>query len=270
MGKRSGQFDRIPKDKYATPREAVLPLLPQLPARTLFAEPCAGNGALIDLLASEGHQCVLASDVAPERPWIQVLDALELRNIDADMVITNPPWTRNILHPIIDHLSAILPCWFLFDADWAYTRQSADLIRRCAKIVPIGRIKWIPDSPHVGKDNACWYQFLPGHSIGPRFVGRETIRKGHVETQTTSLPLVQATDGPRSSEIKSDARSCDSLLAGRNANGASLPAMQQSERRDDAGSVGIVPASSSSLLETLRSKMRPMVLPRIDPGALGE
>lgn len=270
MSKRSAQFERIPKDKYATPREALLPLLSQLPARTVFAEPCAGNGALIDLLASEGHQCVWASDVAPERPWIQAIDALNLQVIDADMVITNPPWTRGLMHPIIDHLSAMLPCWFLFNADWAYTRQSADLIRRCAKIVPIGRIKWVPGSPHVGKDNCAWYQFLPGHTIGPRFVGREIIRKGDVETQAASLPLVQATNGPRPSETESDARSYNSVLARRNANGAGVLAMQQNQGRDDARGMAAIPASSSSLLETLRSKMRPMVLPRIDPGALGE
>src|ERR1700730_15115432 len=146
MSKRSLQFDRIPKDKYATPREAVLPLLPQLPARTVFAEPCAGNGALIDHLAAAGQQCVWATDTTPEREDVAYADALTLRNIGADMFVTNPPWSRELMHPIIDHLSAMLPCWFLFDSDWSYTVQSSELIRRCSKIVPVGRIKWIPDS----------------------------------------------------------------------------------------------------------------------------
>src|ERR1700722_17608958 len=165
MGKRSN-LPRISKDKYATPREAVLPLLPFLPARTVFAEPCAGNGALIDHLAREGHQCIWATDTAPERDDVACADALTLRNIGADMFITNPPWSRTAMHQIINHLSKQLPCWFLFDADWAFTHQSAELIKRCSRIIPVGRIKWIPDSEHVGKDNCAWYEFLPGHTEG--------------------------------------------------------------------------------------------------------
>ena len=48
MGKRS-DFDRIPRDYYPTPKAAVGPLLPHLLPATLFIEPCAGEGHLIDL-----------------------------------------------------------------------------------------------------------------------------------------------------------------------------------------------------------------------------
>jgi hypothetical protein len=171
MSKRSN-FQKIERDKYRTPREAVLPLLAQLPAETIFAEPCAGNGVLIDHLTAAGHKCIWASDIEPERADIKPADAMCLTEIGADMVITNPPWTRSIMHPLIDHLSAMLPCWFLFDASWAFTRQSSDLIRRCSKIVPIGRVKWFPDSPYLGMDDAAWYEFRPGHTIGPRLVPR--------------------------------------------------------------------------------------------------
>jgi hypothetical protein len=180
MGKRS-EFPKLDKDKYKTPREAVFPLLAQLPAGTLFAEPCAGDGILIDHLKAAGHSCIWASDIEPERDDVQFADALNLSFIQADMVITNPPWTRSSLHPIIEHLSALLPCWFLFDADWPHTRQSADLIGRCSKIVPVGRIKWIPGSAHIGKDNCCWYEFLPSHTIGPRLVPRQIKRESRAE-----------------------------------------------------------------------------------------
>jgi hypothetical protein len=53
MGKRSS-FDRVPRDFYPTPYEAVLPLLAHLP-RCTFNEPCAGNGALIRHLQQHGH-----------------------------------------------------------------------------------------------------------------------------------------------------------------------------------------------------------------------
>ena len=45
-------------------------------------------------------------------------------------------------------------CWLLFDANWAHTRQSRDLIQHCCRILPIGRVRWIPGSPYTGKDDA--------------------------------------------------------------------------------------------------------------------
>ncbi len=175
MSKRSN-FPKIDKDKYHTPRKAVGPLLEQLPARTIFAEPCAGNGALIDHLTASGHQCVWASDISPERDDILAANALELKDIGADMFVTNPPWSRASMHPIIAHLSSMLPFWALFDADWIYTKQSAALIDRCAKIVPVGRIKWIPGSKHSGMDSCAWHLFMPGHILGPRFIGYHSRR----------------------------------------------------------------------------------------------
>jgi hypothetical protein len=43
----------------------------------------------------------------------------------ASMFITNPPWDRKVLHPLIEHLSSIAPTWLLFDADWMHTKQSS-------------------------------------------------------------------------------------------------------------------------------------------------
>jgi hypothetical protein len=175
VGKRSN-FPRMEKDYYVTPKSAVLPLLPFLSPRTLFAEPCAGSGELIDHLVGEGHKCVWATDVAPRRPDVAQTDA---RTIDeherfrgTTTIITNPPWTRSLMHPIIEHLSSMYRCWFLFDADWMHTKQSSELIKKCDTIISVGRVKWMPDTPYVGKDNCCWYRFLPGHADGPRFVGR--------------------------------------------------------------------------------------------------
>ena len=42
MGKRS-DFERVERDFYPTPIEAVMPLVPHLPKTGLFAEPCAGD-----------------------------------------------------------------------------------------------------------------------------------------------------------------------------------------------------------------------------------
>jgi len=64
MGKRS-DFERKPRDYYITPFEAVEPLIEHLPKHFTFAEPCAGNGALIKHLET-GGVCMWASDIEPQ------------------------------------------------------------------------------------------------------------------------------------------------------------------------------------------------------------
>lgn len=171
MGKRSN-FERKPRDWYPTPREAVQPLLPHLAPATRFIEPCAGDGALCDWLSEAGHRCVFASDIEPRGKDIEQADALEVSWVAAPTLITNPPWSREVLHKMIAHFSAAAPTWLLFDADWMHTRQAAPYLPWLRKIVSVGRVKWIPDSPFTGKDNCCWHLF-DQHSDAPAvFVGR--------------------------------------------------------------------------------------------------
>lgn len=164
MAKRS-KFPRIPRDLYRTwDPKAIVPLLAHLPAGARYGEPCAGGADLINLLAPHAS-CVWASDIKPLAPGIETLDMMACALGDADMFVTNPPWTRKLLHPLILHLSDQAPTWLLFDADWAHTKQARPFMPRCRKIVSVGRLKWIPDSKHQGKDNAAWYLFdrpIPG------------------------------------------------------------------------------------------------------------
>lgn len=172
MGKRS-DFVRIARDFYSTPISAVLPLLPHLEEGTKFAEPCAGDGRLVKHLESFGHECVLATDIEPQDESVDQLDIFDLQwTSDADMFITNPPWDRKILHPIITHLSDIAPTWLLFDADWVHTKQSAEYMPRLQKIVSIGRVKWIEDSKMTGKDNCAWHLFDVNNKEETKFYGR--------------------------------------------------------------------------------------------------
>lgn len=101
MGRRSN-FVRIEKDKYDTvdPR-AVPPLLGHLIGNE-FIEPCAGKGFLIDQLMRNGLTCVSASDIAPDGFAIAQQDALTITEAKAQ-IITNPPWKRKWLHPMIEH-----------------------------------------------------------------------------------------------------------------------------------------------------------------------
>ena len=115
MGKRS-DFVRRERDKYFTPMQAVLPLLPHLKKYSTFYEPCAGDGCLIKHLDFHNHTCIEAWDIEPQDKSIIQANALDLTfNIKYDYIITNPPWDRKILHPMIEHFSNQLPTWLLFD-----------------------------------------------------------------------------------------------------------------------------------------------------------
>jgi len=158
MGKRS-DFERKPRDFYPTPMEAVKPLLEHLPKDFTFAEPCAGNGALIEHLETKGI-CMWASDIEPQADGIHKNDYSDVgfdELIESEYVITNPPWDRKILHPMIEYFSPKIKTWLLFDADWMHTKQSVPYMNMCSKIVSVGRIKWFGNM--TGKDNCAWYLF---------------------------------------------------------------------------------------------------------------
>ena len=174
MGKRS-DFERVPRDFYPTPYEAVVPLLPHLVGVRTFHEPCAGDGRLIDHLETNNLRCVGASDISPRRDGIKSRNAFDIRDCLGEVFITNPPWDRKILHPLIYRLSDIAPTWLLFDADWCHTRQSIGPMCRCKKIVSVGRVKWIPGSKMTGKDNCAWYLFDKRRVGQTAFYGR-TVR----------------------------------------------------------------------------------------------
>jgi hypothetical protein len=154
-------------DDYPTiDPNAITPLAPFLGNIKRFAEPCAGEGHLVRHLEAAGLVCGYSADIAAG--W----DALEAKGFGyIDAIITNPPWTRDILHRMIAHFQSIAPTWPLFDADWAHTKQSAPYINRCSHIVVVGRLRWIEGTKMKGKDNCAWHRFDINHSGGPHFVG---------------------------------------------------------------------------------------------------
>lgn len=172
MGKRSS-FERIPRDYYPTPAEAVRPLLPHLPDGSYFVEPCAGDGALVDALEAAGHRCGMASDIEPRRAGIVEKDALKVCWSEVDLIITNPPWDRKVLHPMIAHFAEQCQTWLLFDADWIHTRQAAPFMPWLVKVVSVGRVKWIKDSPFTGKDNCAWHLFDARNNAPAQLFGRQ-------------------------------------------------------------------------------------------------
>ena len=159
MGKRSN-FERKPRDFYPTPFEAVEPLIEHLPRNFTFCEPCAGNGALVSHLEWHGGTCMWASDIEPQLEGIHEMRCSDLEEshcLESEFIITNPPWSRNMLHTMIDHFPELKPTWLVFDADWMHTRQASPYLFNCRKIVSVGRVKWFGNT--TGKDNCAWYLF---------------------------------------------------------------------------------------------------------------
>lgn len=174
MSKRTPGFERRAMDAYDTPEAGVLPLLPFIQDVRSYAEPCAGNGYLIRALKKHGLNCVWASDIRTDvKPPIKGgLDALSLTRpmIDrADAVISNPPWTRGIMMPMIKHLMRLKPTWMLFDSDFMHNQQAASLIIHCRAIISVGRLRWIEGTEHASLDNCCWYLFDGRHIGQPVF-----------------------------------------------------------------------------------------------------
>lgn len=170
MGKRSPGLPQRPRGYWPTPREAVVPLIPYLPARARYGEPCAGNGALIGHLRElwPGGQNVWASDIHPDAGGIETIDALQIyRRPDqiwhVDLWITNPPWPKTGQRgdpalSIILNLTTVAPGWFLLPFAFAANSYFSRVIDRCSDIVPIGRVSWVGNG-QPGKDDSAWFRF---------------------------------------------------------------------------------------------------------------
>lgn len=177
MGKRSN-FERVERDFYPTPIQAVIPLMTHLPKTFTYAEPCAGDGRLarhLDDLTDSNCIATLLSDIEPRDDGVEKYDALTVKvPSNTDFIITNPPWDRKLLHPLIDNFATQRPTWLLFDANWMFTKQAKDYLFWCEKIVTIGRVKWIEGTKQSGKDDSCWYLFDSKNTKPTTFFGKST------------------------------------------------------------------------------------------------
>jgi hypothetical protein len=159
MSKRNpGAFERRDNDAYTTPPKALWPLALHLRQAHIhtFAEPCAGDGALVIALEQAGFKCRYAGDIQTGQDALQLtVQAVH----EADVIITNPPYERVLMHRLIEVFRRLKPTWLLLEADWLFTVQSAPFMLHCSDIVPIGRVRWIPGSGSDGFDNYCWARF---------------------------------------------------------------------------------------------------------------
>jgi hypothetical protein len=163
-------FPRRKHDEYLTPYKAALPLFPFLTGVRTFVEPCCADGRLIRHIESIGPLCVYSGDI---QTGTDALTDVVLPRIIADAIITNPPYTWEILEPMIVRFGSIAPTWLLLEADFKHTINAAPYIPMCSDVVSIGRVRWFDDTPSEGKVNYAWYRFHAQHSRGPQFHPRQ-------------------------------------------------------------------------------------------------
>jgi len=176
MSKRSN-FDKVPRDFYPTTDPKAVPTkLVEFIRGKSYAEPCYGNGDLEDLLMDVAT-CKWRSDVRETVSSSKVMDALEVTKEDLegiDLIVTNPPFSKDVLLPLIDHFVNLKPTWLLLPAGYMNNIYFGPYMKRCSRVVSIGRIKWFKDSKHTSTDDFCWYFWTKGATTDTRtiFYGR--------------------------------------------------------------------------------------------------
>ena len=176
MGKRSEGFEKISRDFYPT----IDPVAGEALARvigpyTYYIEPCCGSGDLVNMLYEWGIYCEKSTDVVTT--FGEIKDATTYTKDDvevADYFITNPPFNWKMLQPILDTLPEVLPTWLLLPADVMHNVRMGPYMKKCRKIVSIGRMYWFieEDGKKVrGVDNYAWFEFVD-HEVETKFVGR--------------------------------------------------------------------------------------------------
>jgi hypothetical protein len=184
-GARQSRVEKKPLDSYDTidPR-AVAALLPHLPRRTWFVEPCAGKGDLVRQLEAAGHRCSLAMDIAPRAALIAQRDALspDWTVPMGGVIISNPPFEWPLVQQLLDAFATRSLAWVLLEAGFAHTKRAGPLIQRCRKIVTIGRLRWEEGSQHSSTKDYAWYLFGQTASPGnaPSFYGHAWVNPQNI------------------------------------------------------------------------------------------
>jgi len=168
VSKRSS-FDKIPKDFYSTTDpKAIPPKLVEFIRGKSYAEPCYGEGDLEDLLMDVAV-CRWRSDIR-DTGCCKLWDAMCLSQHElehCDTILTNPPFSRDVLLPMIDHFISLKPTWLLLPAGYMHNRYFTPYMEKCSLVVSIGRLRWFKDSKHTSTDDFAWYFFPKEGSVVP-------------------------------------------------------------------------------------------------------
>jgi hypothetical protein len=159
------------KNNVGTPFEVTDLLVPYLAPDRPVTEPCAGAYRLAARLEHHGVEVAEAFDIVPRDPRVEVGDAIV--RIPRHVAITNPPFQRDLLVPILTAATRRPKgAWFLLPSDALMNKWFAPVVQHVHQIVPIGRVRWIEGSASVGYENYAWVRFGPDqkHFLRPRTV----------------------------------------------------------------------------------------------------
>lgn len=178
MGKRNQTNVVVEKDYWPTIdpdciNEGILPFFKS----RVYAEVCYGEGHL------EGHLegislCKWRSDIRETLDGCKVMDALDITKEDllgVDHIVTNPPYSWDMLEPLLDYLPKVKPTWLLLKADLMHNKRMGKYMKDCSWVVSVGRLSWVPNEGGKlvkGVDNFAWYRFNHNWGNSTRFVGR--------------------------------------------------------------------------------------------------
>ena len=143
-----------------------------LDPETRFIEPCVGEGVLWSGGIFEARwPCAGDAYDLPHDARTKRYPCQRRRDLHNERL-----WACSVLHEIIVNLSsqatdlALARCGL--DAT-PYEQDRDPFMPRLRAIVSVGRLKWIPGSPHTGKDNVAWILFdRPDDRANIRFIGR--------------------------------------------------------------------------------------------------
>lgn len=140
--------NRQRNDFYPTPPEVTRALLESYDFDSHIWEPCAGDGAMTDVLKGYGF-ITYSSDIDPQREDIEKFDFLKMKYKLADAIITNPPFS--IAEDIIRKCLELDVSQFalLLKSTYWHAKRRTDLFyeNTPAAILPLN---WRPDFLNKG------------------------------------------------------------------------------------------------------------------------
>jgi len=153
-------------DEYYTPRYVWSDILHYIPRDKLYLDPFYGDGGNINNLNELGINCVGFN--------IDYFDAL--RSLDYDIILSNPPFSRNILVEFLYNLSSldkpfiiILPITKIFSK---YFKTSFSKYKDIQIIIPSKRMSFIDHTNSNKRSNpsfvccyVCYKMDLPSDII---------------------------------------------------------------------------------------------------------
>lgn len=181
MGKRSN-FAKRARDYYATPLDPIKPLVGYLLGQT-YAELCVGGGDLVSGISlltfrlADKPTCGFASDIQPDTkrlaanvPTLKYTrrNALTITPRDLtgiDCIVTNPPFSWNVLSRLLPVWLNLKPTWLLLPSDMANNVRFSKFMCHCSDILPVGRVSWM-DNGQSGMENYSWYLFDASWNAG--------------------------------------------------------------------------------------------------------